>query len=445
VTIPATTPGAGVAAATSSAGIASPAPGAGIAAATPSAGIASPAPGAGIASPVPARASSALELTLDPIGRQEFLDEYFDRRAVVVARFQTGRFDAVLSDADVEQLVCETAIRSPAFRLVKDGAQLPLVGYTRDIPWRPGSFSGTALADRVAEEHAAGATIVLQALHLHWHPAAVYCRGLEAALGWPVQANAYCTPASAQGFAVHHDTHDVLVLQVSGHKRWRIYEPVVELPLKDQRWSPAAAVGDPLHDITLRAGDTLYIPRGWPHEAAAADAGSLHITVGLHPPTRIDALRAALAECGDDIEFRRALDTRGELPGELVERFAARLRPQDVARRARQRFVDGRQPILDGQLTQIRTLEHLTSETLLERRPTVIAELEELPGGAFALRFEGKQVRFPSQAATAIRAVHAATAPFTAAHLPGALDAAGRLVLVRRLVREGFLRQRDPR
>ena len=30
--------------------------------------------------------------------------------------------------------------------------------------------------------------------------------------------------------------------------------------------------------------------------------------------------------------------------------------------------------------------------------------------------------------------------PFTAADLPGSLDEAGRLVLVRRLVREGFLR-----
>ena len=89
----------------------------------------------------------------------------------------------MLSDADVERLVCETAIRSPAFRLVRDGAQLPLSGYTKDIPWRPGSFTGTALVDRVAEEHAAGATLVLQALHLHHHPAAVYCRGLEIALG----------------------------------------------------------------------------------------------------------------------------------------------------------------------------------------------------------------------------------------------------------------------
>ena len=380
-------------------------------------------------------------LTLEPCSAEQFHAEYCDRRPLVVARGDPGRFNAVLSGADLERLICETAIRSPAFRLVRDGAQLPPAAYTKDIPWRPGSFSGTALVDRVAEEHAAGATIVLQGLHLHHHPAAVFCRGLEVALGWPVQANAYCTPASSQGFGVHHDTHDVFVLQVSGHKRWRIYAPLVELPMKDQRWSASAsdAVGEPLYDITLRAGDTLYMPRGWPHEAAAADAASLHITVGLHPPTRLDAVRAALAGCADDVEFRRALDADGELPGALVDGLAQRLSAEEVARRARRRFVDSRRPILDGQLSQMRALSALTIDTPLARRATVIADLEPRPGGGVALRFEGKQVSFPPHAAAAVAAVHAAQDRFAAADLPGRLDAAGRLVLVRRLVREGYL------
>ncbi|MGH2918105.1 MAG: cupin domain-containing protein [Solirubrobacteraceae bacterium] len=390
-------------------------------------------------------AAGALDLTLHPVTREQFLDDYSDRRPLIRARSQPGRFDAVLADADVERLICESAIRTPAFRLVRDGAQLPLGTYTKDIPWRPGGFSGTALVDRVADEHARGATIVLQALHLHWHPAAVYCRGLEVELGWPVQANAYCTPAASQGFGVHHDTHDVFVLQVSGRKRWRIYEPVFELPLKNQRWSPARAeqLGEPLYDITLQAGDTLYLPRGWPHEAAAADSDSLHITVGLHPPSRIEALRAALSECADDVEFRRMLAADGSLPDDLLERLAARLRPDAVASRARRRFVDGRRPILDDQLTQLRALDDLSLDAPLERRPTVIVDVDRSAAG-IALRFEGREVRFPSQADEAVAAIAAAQAPFTAAELPGPLDHAGRLVLVTRLVREGLVRQRTP-
>ncbi|MDQ4048817.1 MAG: cupin domain-containing protein, partial [Actinomycetota bacterium] len=272
-----------------------------------------------------------------------------------------------------------------------------------------------------------------------WHPAALYCRELESRLGCPVQANAYYTPASAQGFAVHHDTHDVFVLQVSGSKRWRIYEPLLELPLKQQRWSPQLGdVGEPVDDLVLEAGDTLYLPRGWPHEAATSDEESLHITVGLHPQTRLDALRAALESCKDDVEFRRSVGGDGVLPGDLLERLAGRLRPEQVSRRLRRGFVSGRRPILDGQLSQVRGLEGLTASQRLLRRPTVVADLELSHAGA-ALLFDRKELLFPPKASAAVEALYRADGPLTAAELPGSLDEDGRLVLVRRLVREGFL------
>ena len=239
--------------------------------------------------------SAALGLTLGPVDADAFLADYWERQPLVIERGEERRFHELLAPADVERLLCESGVRVPAFRLVKEGAQLPLSTYTEDIPWRPSSFSGTPVVERVAEEFARGATLVLQALHLYWPAAALYCRELEKWLGCPVQANAYQTPAAARGFAVHHDTHDVFVLQVAGRKRWRVYEPVLELPLSGQRWSPQ--LGDPgeaTRDFTLEAGDTLYLPRGWPHEATTSQDESLHLTIGMHPPTRLDALRAAL-------------------------------------------------------------------------------------------------------------------------------------------------------
>jgi ribosomal protein L16 Arg81 hydroxylase len=372
---------------------------------------------------------------LAPVGEAEFLGSHWGRRPLVVPRADPGRFDGLLSVADVERLVCGSGLRAPAFRLVKDGAPLPLAGYTEDISWRPGVLSHTARPDRVAEEFANGATIVVQALQIHWLATARFCRGLEMALGCPVQANAYYTPAAAQGFAVHHDTHDVLVLQVAGAKRWRLYEPLLEQPLKHQRWSPELGdPGEPVEDFTLAPGDTLYLPRGHPHEAFTSDAASLHITVGLQPPTRLDALRDALeAGAAADPELRVSLD--GELPGDLLERLAARLAPEDVARRARRRFIATRRPILPDQLTQLAALPDLTAGDLVERRDTVIAELDD----SGVLYFEGKELRLPARARAALRHACEAREPFAAAALPG-LDEAGALVLVRRLVREGFLR-----
>ena len=405
---------------------------------TPATTAATPAPSAG-ASAAESR-SDALGLTLAPVSRAAFLEDSWEQRPLYVPRREPGRFDGILSTDDAESLVCESGIRVPAFRLAKDGAQISLGDYTEDISWRPGRFSGIARPDRVAEQYAGGATIILQALHLHWHPAAVYCRGLEAGLGWPVQANAYLTPATAQGFAVHHDTHDVFVLQVAGSKRWRWYAPVQELPLNDQRWSSELhAAGEAVKDFVLEPGDTLYLPRGWPHEASTSDADSLHLTVGVHPPRRIDALRSALDSCGDDVEFRRALGADGRLPDHLLERLAAKLEPDEVARRARRQFLSTRRPVLDSQLAYISSLDRLTVTDEIARRTTVIADLEIDPEVGITLTFEGREIDFPWVARTALEAVYAADTPFRASDLPGPLDDVGRLVLIRRLVREGFL------
>ena len=288
------------------------------------------------------------------------------------------------------------------------------------------------------EEFEAGATIVLQGLHLHWEPLAIFCRRLERELDHAAQANAYFTPRDSQGLAVHHDTHDVFVLQVDGEKRWLVYEPVWPLPLKNQRYKrELGSPGEVVHDVTLRPGDTLYLPRGWLHEAVTSKTDSLHVTVGINVYSWLDAFKAALKECAYDVAFRRAPD-EGD-PDELVERLRERLSPESVARRRRERFVKTRRPILGDQLSQLRALDALGLETPVERRPTVVADLAEASGG-IALVFEGRELIFPRAAGSDLQFAAQAEGPFRPSDLPGELDERSRLVLVRRLVREGFLR-----
>ena len=54
------------------------------------------------------------------------------------------------------------------------------------------------------------------------------CNRLQTDLESYVQANVYFTPPRAQGFALHHDTHDTLILQIEGTKTWRVHDPAVE-------------------------------------------------------------------------------------------------------------------------------------------------------------------------------------------------------------------------
>ncbi len=372
--------------------------------------------------------SLALDRALAPVESEAFLAEHWERKPLVVPRTQEGRFDDLLSVQDVERLITETGIRTPGFRLVKAGATIS--GYTTDLPWRPEPFTGVADVPRVLAEFEAGATIVVQGLHHNWLPLARYCRHLEAFLGHPAQANAYYTPRGSQGLPVHHDTHEVISLQVSGEKRWLVYEPVLELPLKSQRYrSELGAPGEPVLDVTLRAGDTMYLPRGWLHQALTSGSDSLHITVGVNVRRWIDEARAELDLQERELAFRETID--GNEPPELPA-----LDSQAARQRARERFVRSRRPILDGQLSELRALDGLTVATELERRDTVIADLH-----GTRLVFEGRNIGFPQRLAAELEFLVATDSTFRATDLPGSLDAAGRLVLLRRLVREGFLRR----
>jgi hypothetical protein len=215
-----------------------------------------------------------------------------------------------------------------------------------------------------------------------------------------------------------------------------VYEPAFELPLKSQRYIPEmGAPGEPVEDLVLRAGDTLYLPRGWLHEALTSDSDSLHLTVGVNVYPWLEALRAALEECAEDVEFRRSVPDDGGLEVDLVERLRERLEPARVAARARERLVRTRRPILDGQLSALRALDSLGPESLVERRPTVLADLD---GGT--LSFEGKRLELPAKALAEVEALLEAPGPLRVRELPGGLDDESRVVLVRRLVREGFAR-----
>ena len=388
-------------------------------------------------------ASGALARCIEPVEASRFLDEYWETKPLLVPRDEEGGFLDLLSIGEVERRVADGGLRWPAFRVVKEGEKIVLADYAEDIPWSPKPFTGAARVERVAAEFEGGATIVLQALQLQHPPLAAFCRELEAALGHPVQANAYYTPASAQGFAVHHDTHDVFCLQVEGEKRWLVYPPVLELPLKDQKYVPEMGdPGDPVLDVTMRAGDMLYLPRGWLHQAMTSDAASLHLTIGVNVFTWRDAVREALDEAArEDVGLRRGVPADGRSPGGLLEVLSARLAPDVVSGRRRQSFVKTRRPVRDDAFDQLRALDELDLDTPLERRRTVIADLSEAEDG-LRLSFEGRELVLPAFLRGDLEFLLARDDVFRPSDLPGRLDDEGRLVLIRRLVREGLLRIR---
>src|SRR5262249_23030854 len=127
-----------------------------------------------------------------------------------------------------------------------------------------------------------GATIALGQMHERLPELATLCRAMEQRFSSHFQTNLYLSPRNAQGFKTHFDSHDVFALQVAGSKQWTLNDTLIELPLHGQKFEPEKHMaGAATREITLRAGDVLYCPRGLFHSARATDEVSLHITLGV--------------------------------------------------------------------------------------------------------------------------------------------------------------------
>ncbi|HYZ11904.1 MAG TPA: cupin domain-containing protein [Actinomycetota bacterium] len=390
--------------------------------------------------------TSALERCVgDP---RRFVEEHWGR-APLLHRGDPEGVAGLLDLGDVDHLVTETLLRMPGFRLVRDGEPLDPSTYTGTVRIGGRPLERTVRPDLVLSAFDRGATIVLQALHRQSGPVARFCRDLELALTHPVQANAYVTPPTSRGFDVHHDTHDVFVVQTHGRKSWRVYRPLVELAGPEQPWSESLGEpGSPVLEAELRPGDVLYIPRGFPHDAEARREVSVHVTVGITATTWVDAWRRVMRRVSEHRGFRDALppgwasepssaaeelDVRRK---ELVEWLAAEV-DEELLRGLARSFWSSRRPLLSGHLSQLGWVDAVDETTALRRRPGSVFVVEARDGRATVL-LGMRELRMPGFCEAALRFVADREDRFVPADLPG-LDQDSAVVLARRLVREGAL------
>jgi hypothetical protein len=385
-----------------------------------------------------------------------FAAESWGTRAVFAraATLPGGFADLFTADA-VDELVTRRGLRTPFVRMANEGSVLSPARYTA-----PGGFGAEIAdqvsADKVLDEFAGGATLVLQGLHRTWAPLAEFTRQLVTDLGHPVQVNAYITPASARGFDPHYDVHDVFVIQIAGQKSWRIHPPVHPNPLRSQTWDSHRAEverearNEPAIEETFRPGDVLYLPRGWIHSATALGGTSIHLTIGVAALTRHDLLREVLARAETAETLRTALPLGVDLGDPAVVAALVRDAVADlsgfsatdpdqatqVAGRLSRRVRDSTRPEPIAPLATVNSAASLHEATTVSLRHGLTGRVADR-GAQVSLVLPTKEIGLPAEATDALAAVLTGET-MLAGDLPG-LDPASALVVARRLVREGVL------
>jgi lysine-specific demethylase/histidyl-hydroxylase NO66 len=375
-----------------------------------------------------------------------FVARHWGRGPLLTRRRGDDAFDDLLSLDDVDRILTATSPRRPAIRVVREGREVPAARWTRSGTLGSQTLHDLPDVDRLLGLFDEGATIVLQGLQRSWPPVGRLCRGIEAYLTHPVQANAYLTPPSSQGLEVHHDTHDVLALQTHGRKRWATWPPVIDHPLPGQRVGvDAAQLGPAEIDTELVPGDCLYIPRGTLHAAATTGAASLHLTIGIRVVTWHDVARRLAERTRDVPAFREALPVGfARRPGDLGAEAPARLKQlADLIVDTDPDALADREAALLWSTLLPRPVGALRSRLVPLDDDVRLAPRDALPytcvvvGDRLQVRRVGTALEMPAWVEPAVRAL--LDGPVRLGDLPGRLSARSREVLARRLIREGVV------
>jgi ribosomal protein L16 Arg81 hydroxylase len=389
---------------------------------------------------------------VSPIAEADFLSRHWETAPLHVVRGRADYFARLLTRNELEFLI------TSACQLDSKSVELLSAGMPKRI-----APDAAALAQLFAD----GSTIRLMSVERLWRPLAVLCAELEQRSGFPVRANLYASPPESRGLPAHFDRHSVFVLQVSGEKRWKIYDAPLPAPLDyvppmlfedpdqvtelrvkqpgDPEAVDYARRNRPRREVVLRPGDTLYLPRGHIHEARTTSEPSVHLSIGVYAPTVLDLVTTALTErAHKDVNLREALPFAlhpkdSDFPRRLdatVDRFlteadwprAFQVLSSILARNHEKR---------SRSLSMARPDSRIGPSTRLRRRRGLLCRVNAAPDRVL-ISFSGKTIEAPPHVEPELRFV-ARGGAFRADSLPGSLDRAGRLLLARRLFSEGLL------
>lgn len=229
-------------------------------------------------------------LTFDTLvgDKAQFHREYFGKMPLY-RKGVVGNPSEILSAAELDDLISLEMVRPPYIKLNLNGSGVPEKGYTRSVIVQGTNVTDTVVASKVYELFKAGATVTWSSLNHVLPKMRVLADMINSELSVRTDPVAFLTPAGRKGYPPHHDPVDLFIVQLSGTKRWKLWD--MPNPRKgDNESYTHEELGEPTLDILLSQGDVLYLPYGTPHAAVAEEQTSLHLSIMMRPRMWSDLL-----------------------------------------------------------------------------------------------------------------------------------------------------------
>jgi len=393
---------------------------------------------------------SSFQELIEPFTTGNFVEKYWEQELLIIKRNNPTFYKSLFSIEQVDKVLDVSRPTGKSLRVVKN--QEPLLTTRYENP------DGSLNLNQLYAAYADGYTVVINEIDRFWHPLKDFCQNMSSFLSHHTVANMYLTPKNEKALLPHYDTHDVYVLQIHGKKHWKLYDSPMETPLLNshQPIFKREQLKNP-KEITLNAGDLMYMPRGLPHEAYTTDESSLHITIGVYPAQWTDLLTKSIQQMAyKHPPLRKALPVGYLNPTkwtpEFTEAFQATF--QELAKTVAQEIpaMEGigllaeenrskHNPKGDGHFHEIDKINKLSLETRLIKRTGLTCNIQAM-GPFTRIIFPGNVIKGPSHITAALQYIATTTTAFTLSELPSISDA-NKVKLAARLIRGGLLRLAD--
>lgn len=189
-------------------------------------------------------------------------------------------------------------------RLAKESSNVPRAKWTK---WSNEVNRTTIDITKVKEYLAHGFSLIVVPIEAFVPPLAALCENLRAHVSEQVKLGVIVTSGTGGAFRLHFDPEDLIILQIEGTKRWRVYGPPVPNPVVGMPPHQPPEEAEPILDEVLRPGDLLFLPAGNWHHCQNGLGRSLHIGIFIVPPTAWHAAKHLASALVADELFRRPL------------------------------------------------------------------------------------------------------------------------------------------
>jgi len=215
---------------------------------------------------------------------ESILNFYTKQRNKTPKDFSVGRGiiskPSFFSNQKLQSLLNNPLLTRDWLSLKKEGKEISLESSTlwKTVQTKKLSFMDKTVLNNTVDT---GGAVVLEGLDILDTDINAFVQALETQLPCSLSNSvAFFSQSQNEAYQGHLDSDDVLVVQISGEKKWSIHKPqqrryVDTTDFDDQK------MGEQIKELTLRAGDVLYIKAGVPHKCQTVADHSLHLSFDL--------------------------------------------------------------------------------------------------------------------------------------------------------------------